>query len=663
MNTYNQPNVIEQPKVIPPKVKKQYEFNNKDFAFLIFNVIATYLFLRLGVLGAFNVGFTVTYVLMHLGYFIYSFKRATEHKFLYFVTLGIEIVLCTSFFLHDNGLIKFVTVIALTFLSAFTLNGISSSYISTDGTFIKVLDVLFVFCIEPFINIVKLVRAFFTALKTKNNKILLVLLGVLVSVPFLFLVVPLLSSADAAFNSIIKRVFSDIAAMIFSIFLTVILLPMTTSYSFTTAKGITADKNISFNSKPGKIPAIFLNTILSVISFIYVVFLVSQLAYISDTFAFLLPADYTAAEFARSGFFQMSAITALNLFLTFLVSVIEKPKANGRLPLSTKLILTFFTAFSLFLTVNSFIRMSMYIDMYGLTQLRVLTRVFMIMLCVIFVIVLIRIFFERFKYFNWILITCALTCVLISVTNVDTHISKYNYLKYTQGEIGVDFEHFEDLGCAAVPELIKLANSDDYLDSRLAQNALKNIADREFSYDEDEGFKYEKKLTSYNVTKNRAGIALQSFFKEFKEIEAIDTDFSDYKKRVEEYGAGVFMPDFNTIDKSFSSLALNFDSDYDSDEDEVIELTFIYDNLIDYNNAFNKLNLTERTKSTFEYEGYTFVLLDLESLDMPREIGLIAYSEEDMKISYLWYSNDETEYADISDLEEFCNEKFSLYFC
>lgn len=664
MNTdYNNYQAIENknPEIIK-KEKKNYIFSNKDFAFFVFNIIATYLFIRLGVIGGFNVGVSITFVVMHLGYFIYSFKKATKHKLLYILTLGINFILSASFFMHDNSLIKFVTLVALVFLSAFTLNGISSSRISSDGTFIKIIDILFVLCIEPFANIVKLVRAFFMALKTKNNKILLVLLGVLVSVPFLFLVVPLLSGADAAFNTIVKKVFSDIAAMIVSIILTIILLPCTSSYSFTLSKGITADKNISLNSKDGKVPAIFLNTFLSVIGFIYAVFLFSQLAYISKTFAFLLPENYTAAEFARSGFFQMSAITALNLVITFLVSVIERPKDNGRLPVSTKLILTFFTVFSIFLTVNSFIRMSMYINMYGLTQLRVLTSVFMIMLCVIFIIVLIRIFFEKFKYINFIIITCAVTCIAISVTNIDTHISKYNYLKYTQGEIGVDFEHYEKLGCAAVPELVKLAKSGDYITSRLAKNTLVDIAEKEFSYDSEEAFTYERKFIEFNISKNRAGKALVKFFKEFDSIEYLDTDFIDYNEKLDEYGAEVFMPDFNALDKTFSSLSLSFNSVYSQDEDETIELTFVYDNAIDYNNAFNKLKLGEKTKSTFEYEGYTFVLVDSAAINMPKQLGIMAYSAEEMTISYLWYSNDETVYSDISDLEQFCYDKFNLYF-
>ncbi len=664
MDTYNYQSYEYQNSGFTKKIKKSYDFNNKDFTFFIFNIIATYLFLRVGVIGSFNIGFSITYVVMHLGYFIYSYKRVATHKILYFFTLVINVVLSASFFLHDNPLIKFVTVIALTFLSAFTLIGISSQHICTDGTFFKIFDVFYITCVEPFANIIKFIRSFVVALKGKNNKMLMVLLGVIVSVPFLFLVIPLLSSADVAFQSIIKRVFSDVAAMLVSLVLTVILLPVTSSYGFGLSKGITTEKNKSLNLKNGKVPPVFLNTFLCVIGLIYVVFLVSQLAYITDAFSFLLPEDFTASEFARSGFFQMSAITALNLIITFLVSVIEKPKESGRLPISTKLILTFFTIFSLFLTVNSFIRMSMYIDMYGLTQLRVLTSVFMIMLCVIFVIVLIRIFFEKFRYINFILITCALTCVVVSVTNIDTHISKYNYLKYTQGEIGVDFEHYVSLGSAAIPELVKLSRSDDYLTSRLALNAITDIAEAEFNYNSEDGFTYDKNYLEYNIVQNKAGKTLEKFFKKHKSVEYLDQDFADYKEKVAEYGATGFMPDFNKLDKSFSELSVSFDDDYyeENDDNNTIELVITYDNAVDYKNAFNKLSLKDRTKSTVEYDGYTFVLIDSDKIDMPKEFGIIAYSPDEMTIVYLWYQNDKTTYEDISDLEQFCKDNFELIF-
>ncbi len=657
-------NIVNAPVVAPDTTKKNYPFNNKDFYFLIFSTVATFLCIRLGLLNGFNIGFTITYSVLSLVTLIYVSSKNAKNKFLYSVMFVINLILTASFALHDNIGLKVLTVIVTLFLNAMVLNGLSGTSLCNDGTFLKIIDIFYVSVIEPFANIDKLIISIKSVFKNRNNKFVMVIPGILISIPVLIIVIPLLSSADAAFNTIVKKVFSNVALLIASLLITVLVIPFLSSYSFTLAGGITKDKNKNLNSKPGKVSAVFLNTFLSIIGFIYVVFLVSQLAYISDTFAFLLPEGFSAAEFARSGFFQMSAITALNLIITFLVSVIEKAKDNGRLPVSTKLILTFFTAFSLFLTVNSFIRMSMYINMYGLTQLRVLTSVFMIMLCVIFVIVLIRIFFERFKYINFILITCALTCVAVSVTNIDTHISKYNYLKYTQGEIGVDFEHYESLGTAAIPELIKLSRSDDYITSRLAKNAISDIARSKFNYIPADGFKYESNFFQFNTSKNKAAKALENFFKENKSIDYLDVDFTDYKVKVSEYGATGFMPDFNKLEKSFSELSVGFDDDYyeENDDNNTIELVITYDNAVDYKNAFNNLKLKDKTKSSLEYNGYNFVLIDSDKIDMPKELGIIAYSPDEMTIVYLWYQNDKTTYEDISDLEQFCIDNFELMF-
>ena len=643
------------------KDRKIYSFNNKDFYFLIFSTVSIFLCIRLGLLNGFNLGFSITYSVLSLGALAYVCSRNAKNKLLYFVMLVLNLILTASFTLYDNNVLKFLIVLVVLFITGMVLNGLSGTALCDDGTFLKFADIFYVGGIEPFMNISKLFTSLITEFKKRNNKFVMVIPGILLAIPMLVVIIPLLSSADAAFNTIVEKVFSNVALLILSLVLTVVAVPVFSSYGFSLARGITRDKNKSLNSKPGKMSVVFLNTFLSVIGFIYVVFLVSQLAYISDTFAFLLPEGFSAAEFARSGFFQMSAITALNLIITFLVSVLEKPKANGRLPVSTKLILTFFTAFSLFLTVNSFIRMSMYIEMYGLTRLRVLTSVFMIMLCVIFIIVLIRIFFEKFRYINFILITCALTCVVVSVTNIDTYISKYNYLRYTEGEIGVDFEHYVSLGNAAVPELIKLSRSDDYLTSRLAKNAITDIAEVEFGYNSKDGFVNDKNLFEYNLEQNKAGKSLERFFKEHKETDYLDWDFAEYKAKVSEYGADAFMPDFNKLDKTFSELAVSYGDDYNENED-IIELVISYDNESAYKKAYNSLNLADKTKSAFEYDGTKFVLVDSKEWEMPKETGFIACSDEDMTITYLWCSNAKLTYEDISDLEQFCIDKFDCVY-
>lgn len=659
-------NVYRKPPV------KVYPFNNKDFYFLIFSTVAAFLFARLGIINGGNLGFSLTYILLSVGMLIYVRSKECKNKLLYSVMFLIDVVLSLSFILHDNGGIKLLSAMVLFFTSMMTINGVSANSLCNDGTFLKLADILYIGIVEPLADIKAFFRSLKSAFKNKNNKFVMVFAGIIVSVPVLVVVIPLLSSADAAFNTIVEKVFSDSAMLVVSIILTVLLLPFIASYGFSLSNGIIKEKNKSFNSKPGKVSPIFLNTFLSIVGFIYIVFLVSQLAYISDAFSFLLPEEFSAAEFARSGFFQMGAIAFINLLITFIVSVIEKQKDNGRLPLSTKIILTFFTLFSVFLTVNAFIRMSMYIDMYGLTRLRVLTSVFMIMLCVIFVFVLIRIFNERFKYINFVIFTCAITMVLVSVPDIDSVISKYNYENYVEGKIGIDFEHFEALGNGGVPELIKIAENDKNTVNRyLARDTLADVLYTEFDYDirfydsayvESEPFKYEKNIFEYNCAEAKAGKALESYFskvrdKDFK-VEYVDDTMFEYNSVVSEYSAEKFMPDFsNSYDDIYSVDFEYGSSEYNGNSLNITEMSIYYDQS-DYKKAVGDINRKFGFSHEFELEGYTFKIV--ENNNVKNSIGIIAFSEKESTVAYLWAIGDSA--ISVASYDTFIKDVFDMNF-
>lgn len=630
--------------------KPVYQIKNKDLYALIFISVFTYLFIRLGVLNGFNIGASITLVLLSLTLMIYVLSKDCKNKLITVLMYLISMVLAVSFSLHDNGGIKFLTAIVLWFITVLSLNTANGTSLCNDGTYFKILDVFYVGAIEPICNIPKLFSAVKGSFKDRNNKFGMVVLGILVSLPVMFVVIPLLSSADAAFSSIVKKVFSDVFLLIVSLILTCLVLPFITSYGYSLSNGIVKEKNKRLNAKQGKASPIFLNTFLCIVGFVYLVFLFSQLAYISDTFAFLLPEEFSAAEFARSGFFQMAAIAFINLLITFVASAIEKAKDNGKLPLSTKLLLTFFSLFSIFLIVNAFIRMSMYIEMYGLTQKRVITSVFMVMLCVIFVVVLIKIFVEKFKYINFIFVICALTLVFLSVSNIDRNISKYNYNKYVSGEIEVDFEHYISLGYAAVPELNKLTKDDGLLTRELAHQALEQI---NFN-DEDTSF-FEQNLVVYKSSK-----ILKSHFDKNAEIEYIDDSLFEYNQKVIEYNGTGFMPDLekNPIDLSQADFEVN-GMFYEEDPQKTLELTLVYD-VATFNKTLGEIKSNYTLKEAYAEGDYTFYIVKSDEISEPDEFAVIAVSEKNRTISYLWLYEKGIVKREIDDYKMFIEQNFLL---
>ena len=137
----------------PVVTKKTYPVDNKDFYFFVFVSVASFIFIRLGVLNAFNLGLTVTYSVLSLGILIYVSSKDSKNKAFYSLMFIIDLILAVSFSLHDNSFIKFLTVLVLFFTTVMTLNGANGTHLCNDGTFLKLADVLYVVGIEPLINL------------------------------------------------------------------------------------------------------------------------------------------------------------------------------------------------------------------------------------------------------------------------------------------------------------------------------------------------------------------------------------------------------------------------------------------------------------------------------------------------------------------------------
>ena len=113
-----------------------------------------------------------------------------------------------------------------------------------------------------------------------------------------------------------------------------------------------------------------------------------------------------------------------------------------------------------------------YISLYGLTHLRVLTSVFMLMLGLIFVVLLFRLFTPKIKYVKAIVIICTVALLCVSVVDTKTVIAEYNYKQYKERKIDIDVEQIGSLGVSGIPTLIKLVECDDEEVASAAEDEL-----------------------------------------------------------------------------------------------------------------------------------------------------------------------------------------------
>ena len=436
--------------------KKTYPILKKDYIGFIFTVISIFITVRLGAFNGFNFGYTLGVCAVILTSFIYLFNKECKDKIFSFLLLIGALVLAAGYSVTSDSLIKILSFWYILFICATMFATISGNSNAQSGTYTYFFNTIQKSINAVFDNFTLPFRSAKESAKGEKSKnALYLLIGLGISFPILCIILPLLSTSDLAFGKLISNLFEDIFIFIGAIILTVIITPIIFAFLFSMNKKDLAEKNVK--EIPDKVSKIILNTILSATAVVYLAYLVSQLAYITKAFAFLLPDNYSAAEFARSGFFQMGVIAFINFVILFLCATLVKKTESKKIPNSTKGLLIFLCLFTVFYISTAFVKMMKYISMYGLTRLRVLTSVFMLMLAVIFIIILLRLIFTRLKYIKAIILVCTITMISVSVVDINTVIANYNYNAYKAGKINIDVEQIGSLGVSGLPVLVKLS--------------------------------------------------------------------------------------------------------------------------------------------------------------------------------------------------------------
>ena len=214
-----------------------------------------------------------------------------------------------------------------------------------------------------------------------------------------------------------------------------------------------------------KVPAvIFLIPTLTLL-FIYGLFFFSQWTVYMSAFSGVLPEEYTYAEYARNGFFELCVVALINAAFSAAFQIFAKDAS----PLSgilRKISNTLLAVATLILIATALSKMMLYIKSYDLTYLRLFTSVIMLLLAIGFLLSVFAQWFRRIRVFPVMLVlTCALL-LAVPFLNVRGQIARYNVNAYLEREEqGVEGNKIDcdyllyDLGDAAIPEAVRLLES------------------------------------------------------------------------------------------------------------------------------------------------------------------------------------------------------------
>lgn len=262
--------------------------------------------------------------------------------------------------------------------------------------------------------------------KRADRKGWYIALGLLIGVPLLLVVLLLLSSADAVFGQMTAQLLKSISLWgIFNIMfrIGVVFFGAYAMTAYLCKKSIKEEVTDMRRGEP-----VLAITVTGLLTVLYLFFSVIQIAGL-----FLgklrLPEGYTYAMYARQGFFQLLAVSLLNLIIVLCcMSFFRESKV-------LKTILAVMSLCTFIMIASSFLRMIMYIRYYYLTYMRVLVLWALVLLAVLFVGVTANIFRENFPLFRYSVTAVAVLYLALSFGHPDYIVARVNVANAPQREM------------------------------------------------------------------------------------------------------------------------------------------------------------------------------------------------------------------------------------
>lgn len=297
----------------------------------------------------------------------------------------------------------------------------------------------------------------------KRSKVLAnVLIGVLVAIPVLLLFLFLFMGADAIFAEWIGNIFDpEFDSAWFPKFIRAAVLWMFLSsflYILISDKHELMDKAASAI----KIDNITSAIVLGSVNVLFLIFVFFQLRYLFGDADYLLEQGTTFAEYARSGFFELSWVIAFAGVLIGIVYWSMSHHKNSRIVNILQVLLGLQVGV---VAISALERMNLYQEAYGYTVLRLRVEwfIYFVLVLLAFSIVAIVAQFRFKRFFHSVLVMGLTALVLVFSVNVDYMIAKQNvdhYLESESEDATLDIRYLDQLSVDVLPVFLEYDKRD-----------------------------------------------------------------------------------------------------------------------------------------------------------------------------------------------------------
>lgn len=431
---------------------KKIETNSIYFALisLVFGVMFTTTFYQadIGIMYTSLVAIVISLSILILKKLKQPIKKST---YLYFT--GIMLLGLASF-ITANTFLQFFNTIGIMLLFCICL--LQQFHDDSKWGFVKYIQNLFMLAINIIVSIDLPFRNTFKNTKlSQNRKARSISIGLCIAIPFLIIIISLLSGADMIFENITVNVFSNIFSPdIFPIGFLLILGFVGCYCVICGTCRIKINDTTADWEKNKKDPMIAI-TFMGCITVTYLLFCVIQFIFLFAGGSLGLPDGVTYSEYAREGFFELVFVTMLNFVIVIACQqIFEQNKI-------LKSILLLMSGCTYIMITSAIYRMFLYVGSYHLSFLRVLVLWFLGLNILLITGAVILIMKPSFNLFRYCLIIVSTGYILLAFSRPDTFIATYNIqntAEFTKAE--VDYLLY-DLSYDAAPYIMELTKKSD----------------------------------------------------------------------------------------------------------------------------------------------------------------------------------------------------------
>ncbi|HYF83894.1 MAG TPA: DUF4173 domain-containing protein [Clostridia bacterium] len=453
------------------KLKEPFEADRKDSILALFTFVLGFFFARWVMFSWQGWGVTVFTISYCFAVTIYLIKKGVSIPRSGYFWLTAVVLTGISYSLYANNGLEpwrslFLFCAAVYFVMCATdrlILGSTSNWLFLDG-----INGMFII---PFKNFGCQYKSLSSPQYIKRNagrQILSIALGLLLALLVAGMVLPLLMRADSGgFSRIAKGIYEYyqwVQNQFEDLILHGILAVPIAAYLFGLVAGCAHSRGCRTFKKEGTQHAVeslrllasaTVYIVLGLMCCLYLVFICSQLPYFFSAFLGQRPEGWQIySEYARSGFFELCQIAAINLSLLTLANLFcKKPQRENYILRILNCLLSILT---LVLIATAFSKMALYIGAYGLSIRRLLPCLFMVFLAVVCggVIALQKWQFSivRLSAFVGAMMLCTL-CLL----NPDGFVARYNGDRYLSGTLdSFDVQILYQSGPAGVDPALKV---------------------------------------------------------------------------------------------------------------------------------------------------------------------------------------------------------------